>query len=139
MPEEKPIPPEHESESKDDAAKDEETLNDALSESSVNPVVPEFPDVHDLPTLIDLEKNDDDETDDILPVRQPPEARSDVRRTLPGSGGYDPNPDFTKEQEGGQTVPHIVPFEHTLVHVPGEEPPPARSCLLYTSPSPRDG
>ncbi|GEM_PF-228410 len=67
---------------------------------------------------------------------QPSDEPSDPKKTLPGSGGLDPNPDMTpgaapptrttpgvepSPQELGYTVPHIVPFEHTLVHVPGEE------------------
>jgi penicillin-binding protein 1C len=46
----------------------------------------------------------------------------DPKKTLMGSGGLDPNPDFAPKlpTEAGFTVPHIVPFEHTLVHVPGE-------------------
>lgn len=46
----------------------------------------------------------------------------DPKRTLVGSGGLDPNPDFAPKlpTEAGFTVPHIVPFEHTLVHIPGE-------------------
>ncbi len=52
---------------------------------------------------------------------------TDPKRTLPGSGGFDPNPDFNRgkqapREEDGNTVPHIVPFEYTMVHVPGEEP-----------------
>jgi len=73
----------------------------------------------------------------------------DPKKTLPGSGGFDPNPDFTpgtyapppprqpaptNPHDANYTVPHIVPFEHTMVHVPGttqtDQPkapqPPAR-------------
>jgi penicillin-binding protein 1C len=46
----------------------------------------------------------------------------DPKKTLPGSGGMDPNPDFNPEDPrnipAGYTVPHIVPLEHTVVHVP---------------------
>ncbi|MEO8397849.1 MAG: transglycosylase domain-containing protein, partial [Chloroflexota bacterium] len=124
--------PEFNPESQDDSALDEApgaTQTDSLE----NPVTPDVPDVHDLPTLIDLESNfsdDDDETSDLFPVNPAAagQARTDPRRTLPGSGGYDPNPDFEENQpqDGGQTLPHMVPFEHTLVHVPGEEHPPRR-------------
>ncbi len=59
-------------------------------------------------------------------------AQQYARKTLPGSGGFDPNPDFADEGfddlESGDTVPHIVPFEHTLVHVPGEEHPPRKAA-----------
>jgi len=153
MPEEKPLPPEFDPEnnpeSHDDSIPDEATeatLHDAAldenpasaqdgvpaNESAENPA---NLDVHDLPTLIDLEKNisgDDDETSDLFPVNPSAagQARTDPRRTLPGSGGYDPNPDFgegqNQPQDSGQTMPHIVPFEHTLVHVPGEEHPPRK-------------
>ncbi len=109
----------------------ERELDDALAALAPQPIVPDVPDAHDLPTL-DL---DDDETDDLFPVK-PTAPRSDAprgsaqpndpRRTLPGSGGYDPNPDFSESEQGDQTMPHIVPFEHTLVHVPGEEHRPSK-------------
>ncbi len=51
-------------------------------------------------------------------------------QTLSGSGGLDPNPDFQAKPQAPKyqapaptdqnTQPHVVPFEHTLVHVPGE-------------------
>ncbi|MDX2138049.1 MAG: transglycosylase domain-containing protein [Chloroflexota bacterium] len=51
-----------------------------------------------------------------------PRVPTDPKKTLPGSGGMDPNPDFFPEDPrnvpAGYTVPHIVPFEHTVVHVP---------------------
>ncbi|MEP7292303.1 MAG: transglycosylase domain-containing protein [Chloroflexota bacterium] len=144
MPEDKPFPPERDpemdkntvpGEPQDDASASAEgapsALDDALSESQFNPVVA---DAHDLPTL-EMDE-DDDETDDLQPVKAapPPTPRSDPRKTLPGSGGYDPNPDFLSEGasgdtpfDGGQTLPHFVPFEHTLVHVPGEENRPRPS------------
>ncbi len=103
MPDEKPFPPE------------DDSLDDTM-----RPDQP-LPDVHDLPTL-DMDE-DDDETDDIHPVDAP--VRPDPRKTLPSSGGLDPNPDFDTEEAGEQTAPHIVPFQHTLVHVPGEEHRPA--------------
>ncbi len=60
--------------------------------------------------------------------------------TLAGSGGLDPNPDFTRRPPTPPpatpyqgTQPHVVPFEHTLVHVPGESrPQPAQ----HTQPRP---
>ncbi len=82
-------------------------------------------DIHDQPT----------QTMDSAPRETPPGAPP----TLHGSGGLDPNPDFTPERlkrlerpigtdpdpdetpgafEAGYTVPHIIPFEHTVVHVP---------------------
>ncbi len=57
---------------------------------------------------------------------------SDPKQTLAGSGGLDPNPDFQQKSQSPKsqsqqpavpnqnTQPHVVPFEHTLVHVPGE-------------------
>ncbi|MDZ4767602.1 MAG: transglycosylase domain-containing protein [Chloroflexota bacterium] len=81
-------------------------------------------DLHDLPTL---SLDDSRQTDDLSAL------------TLPGTGGLDPNPDFIPTAqtrlerqpgadldddetppsfEAGHTVPHVVPFEHTLVHVP---------------------
>lgn len=134
MPEEKPFPPEQQPSEQDSQANKntvpgepqndpDATLDDLLSQSQFNPVIK--PDTHDLPTL---EMDEDDETDDLVPVdaqkpaNTPP--RPDPRKTLPGSGGYDPNPDFSEETpfDGGQTQPHVVPFEHTMVHIPGEEP-----------------
>ncbi|MBE2269599.1 MAG: transglycosylase domain-containing protein, partial [Anaerolinea sp.] len=86
-------------------------------------------DLHDKPTL-------------PLPEDSLPEAPADLPesprmnvRTLAGSGGLDPNPDFeppVKDDDTpamfgeGVTMPHIVPFEHTMVHVPGENPLPPR-------------
>ena len=61
-------------------------------------------------------------------VALPDEPGHDPKKTLPGSGGMDPNPDFNPEDPrhvpAGYTVPHIVPLEHTVVHVPvqGVEP-----------------
>ena len=157
MPEDKSLPPEFDPESQpesqpraqNDSASDEASVDAAATsevaaarEADAADVTqtdglenPADIDVHDLPTLIDLEKHfseDDDETSDLFPVNPSAadQPRSDPRRTLPGSGGYDPNPDFGDEpvQDGGQTVPHIVPFEHTLVHVPGEEHPPRKAA-----------
>ncbi len=53
---------------------------------------------------------------------------SDPGQTLAGSGGLDPNPDFqnkspAQSSPNQHTQPHVVPFEHTLVHVPGESRP----------------
>ena len=157
MPQDKPFPPEQDPEFDKDTVRGENAndepesqdqlideienaasaaLDDALSESQFNPVVS---DVHDLPTL-EME-DEDDETDDILPVKpHDPAERSDPRKTLPGSGGFDPNPDFASEDtpfDGGQTQPHIVPFQHTLVHVPGEEHRPVRSSQPAQPPNSR--
>ncbi len=122
MPEDKPFPPEREPDESDETSHGDETsLEDTIRETPEDLPAPDV-DVHDLPTLIDMEgEEDDDETDDLIPVKAPPDPRSDPRKTLPGSGGYDPNPDFSEDTEDNQTLPHIVPFEHTLVHVPGEE------------------
>ncbi|MFN8452177.1 MAG: transglycosylase domain-containing protein [Anaerolineae bacterium] len=138
MPEDKPIPPEQDPHPAPDENSPEADGNDVLEPESSAPShqdsqldLPtdqdDAPDVHDLPTLIDMEQDDDDETDDMVPVTLPPAPRPDPRKTLPGSGGYDPNPDFDSGQvDDSQTVPHIVPFEHTLVHVPGEEHTPPK-------------
>lgn len=132
MPEDKPFPPEQEPEAEGDDALDEgESLDDSQRNLPTDRGdAPDMLDVHDLPTLIDMEgDDDDDETDDIIPVTLPPAARPDPRKTLPGSGGYDPNPDFNAEtpDDSQSTIPHIVPFEHTLVHVPGEEHAPRQA------------
>lgn len=82
---------------------------------------------------------------DAPTVPLPDDEPEDPRKTLLGSGGLDPNPDFnpprTTRYETQSTVPHIVPFQHTLVHVPGENrsnrvanPPPN-----YTQPAPGYG
>ncbi len=124
MSDEKPLPPEPQEPG------EEESLEGQTEPRDPTPVEPPDVDVHDLPTLIDLEKNaehDDEETDDIFPVGSQNQSPSSPR-TLPGSGGLDPNPDFTAANpEGGQTVPHIVPFQHTMVHVPGEEHAPIQA------------
>ena len=148
MPEEKPFPPDQEPEEEHDPLP---TFSDDLTDDELDAVAPletdapietgvpqetstrmeaDATDLHDLPTL-EMDEEDDDETDDIVPVKLPSDARPDPRKTLPGSGGLDPNPDFEDEQaefDGGQTLPHIVPFEHTMVHVPGEEHPPRREA-----------
>ncbi|MCC6802544.1 MAG: transglycosylase domain-containing protein, partial [Anaerolineae bacterium] len=136
MPEEKPFPPdnppdnppERPPEAEGGDRLDPEAVSSSPDDSQVDlPTAhPDVPDVHDLPTLIDMEQ-DDDETDDMIPVTLPPAPRPDPRQTLPGSGGFDPNPDFNADEpDDSQTLPHIVPFEHTLVHVPGEEHTPPR-------------
>ena len=78
---------------------------------------PPAPDVHDLPTM-------------PPPLEQNPTSSNDPRQTLAGSGGLDPNPDFSSSEahRGEYTVPHIVPFQHTMVHVPPERgTPPAQT------------
>jgi membrane peptidoglycan carboxypeptidase len=61
----------------------------------------------------------------LPPLDEPPAApvpsagmpsAHDPKKTLPGTGGYDPNPDFVAQP----TMPHIAPPQHTLVHIPGE-------------------
>src|SRR5262249_42969615 len=90
------------------------------------------PDKHDLPTM---------------PMPAEPGA-SDPKKTLPGSGGLDPNPDFPPQDsspESGHTVPHIVPPQYTMVHIPGEEhkypppppPPPVAKPSQYPTHPPR--
>ena len=87
--------------------------------------VPNVPDVHEMPTS---------------PLDE--QQAGDPKKTLAGSGGYDPNPDFLPPNPGeNSTVPHIVPFQHTLVHVPGEtrrpvQPSPARQQLHQNYPIP---
>lgn len=109
--------------------------------------------------LISIDAVSDPHEQPTLPI--PSESTEDPKLTLPGSGGYDPNPDFTPptestpepsppEADSGYTVPHIVPFQHTLVHVPGEsrpmppaaaphpaQPPPPQTTQIrqYTQPS----
>ncbi|MBK8023425.1 MAG: transglycosylase domain-containing protein [Chloroflexi bacterium] len=89
-------------------------------------------DVHDLPTLALNDAPEDAES--LVKSKGRPRGEFTSPETLPGSGGLDPNPDFQHDLsddrfpddddetppafEAGQTVPHIVPFEHTLVHVP---------------------
>lgn len=126
----------------------EHTMSEAADEdihhaqtTDIDPVV----DLHDKPTLPLPEDAPD-------PVRLNP-------KTLPGSGGFDPNPDFLKQEPPikdddtpplfgeGVTMPHIVPFEHTMVHVPGEsrrpvstagrtQQPPRRAAQEPTIPAP---
>lgn len=92
----------------------------------------------------------------------PHDPRRASAQTLPGSGGFDPNPDFdagktmrTQPAQGsgrassampqttgrttGQgaefTQPHVVPFQHTMVHVPPENP----AFSQNTMPGPAQG
>jgi penicillin-binding protein 1C len=95
--------------SEDDPAAAEGTL----AREVTDPTLP--PDAHMLPTM---------------PI--PNEPGYDPKKTLPGTGGMDPNPDFAPEdpfaEQRAYTVPHIVPFEHTVVHVPvqdGQQQKPA--------------
>ncbi|MBN8635933.1 MAG: penicillin-binding protein [Anaerolineae bacterium] len=95
-------------------------------------------DIHSAQTT-DLDPAVDLHEKPTLPLPEDePEARLNPR-TLPGSAGFDPNPDFVKKDEPpvkdddtpdmfgeGATMPHIVPFEHTMVHVPGESRRPAQ-------------
>lgn len=68
----------------------------------------------------------------------------DVMATLAGTGGLDPNPDVKPSaqaydfdmndfdfDENNQTMPHVVPFEHTMVHVPGENVYPPNEQTYY--------
>jgi penicillin-binding protein 1C len=85
-------------------------------------------DIHNAQTT-DIEPPLDLHEKPTLPLpEEPAEVRANPK-TLPGSGGFDPNPDFeppVKDDDTpamfgeGVTMPHIVPFEHTMVHVPGE-------------------
>ncbi|MDX2162437.1 MAG: transglycosylase domain-containing protein [bacterium] len=102
--------------------------------SQHTPTPENTPDTHEQATVPITTDSLDRDAESI-----PPEAAHDAhdpKKTLPGSGGFDPNPDFmpptapheaprppapTQQNDPGYTVPHIVPFEHTLVHVPGEE------------------
>ncbi|MBL8131235.1 MAG: transglycosylase domain-containing protein [Anaerolineae bacterium] len=85
---------------------------------------PSAADLHDLPTLALSDESGDVES--LVRSKGRPRGEFISPETLPGSGGLDPNPDFLPDDddetppafEAGQTLPHIVPFEHTLVHVP---------------------
>ncbi|NDJ61877.1 MAG: hypothetical protein GYB67_12175 [Chloroflexi bacterium] len=86
-----------------------------------------------------------------MPIPREP-GTPDPKQTLPGSGGLDPNPDFTVPHDQGTqrnpalqiepTQPHIVPFEHTLVHVPEDHrnrrsnPPPPPQHAGQNVPAP---
>ncbi|MCS7071810.1 MAG: transglycosylase domain-containing protein, partial [Anaerolinea sp.] len=93
----------------------------------------------------------------------PHEPRRPDAQTLVGSGGLDPNPDFSAgrtqrtqpvpgsgravtpppQQSAGRTgtpgteftQPHVVPFQHTLVHVPPER----AAYNQHTQPGPAQG
>ncbi|MBW4439538.1 MAG: transglycosylase domain-containing protein [Pleurocapsa minor GSE-CHR-MK-17-07R] len=66
-----------------------------------------------------------------LPAATGAHPPADPQKTLAGSGGLDPNPDFAPPPKPktpppapkvstGETIPPMKPFEHTMVHVPGE-------------------
>lgn len=147
MPEDKPLPPELEPLHEDDAGDDTEPL---ILDAQARPVLETpvdspvtAPDVHDLPTM------------PIQTQERPAplaEGDFDAKQTLPGTGGLDPNPDFETSRrqtvssqppalDSGQTVPHIVPFQHTMVHVPGEQHsayrPPQHSAQPPAIPGPQ--
>jgi penicillin-binding protein 1C len=68
----------------------------------------EYDDDHDVP--FKLPKANQDETEDIDPVKLGPTMPSSGstvphdKRTLPGSGGFDPNPDFAPRSEAAKTI-----------------------------------
>lgn len=108
------------------------------TEPNLKPVPPneQVGDLHDLPTA----SLDADEPDFLA--------------TLPGSGGLDPNPDFPPRQArldrpfgapldpdetpdslaAGETMLHIVPFEHTVVHVPPSSFAPPTPAPAFARP-----
>jgi penicillin-binding protein 1C len=79
-----------------------------------------------------------------LPLPDDPMQSGMSMATLPGSGGFDPNPDFAPPPDpvaAGYTVPHVQPLQHTWVHVPGETadyaaPPPPRPQPSAPYPAP---
>lgn len=93
-------------------------------ESAAQPAVDTPPDHHEAPTQ--------DFTQQTVPTQNPL-----AKETLAGSGGLDPNPDFPAQPfNDGMTVPHIVPFQHTMVHIPSEQQPPAQPPPpQYTQPT----
>ncbi|MCC6615066.1 MAG: transglycosylase domain-containing protein [Anaerolineae bacterium] len=101
---------------------DEPQTPETLSHEATDPTLPPN-DPNALPTM-------------PLPA-QPDDS---AKKTLAGTGGLDPNPDFDpRDQPAAYTVPHIVPFEHTVVHVPiagGKEQPAPSSGQTQPPPPP---
>ena len=109
---------------------------------------PESDSIHNAQTT-DIDPAVDLHEKPTLPL--PEEAPRLNPKTLAGSGGLDPNPDFLKNEPPvkdddtpamfgeGVTMPHIVPFEHTMVHVPGESRAPraARTQPQRVNPPPQ--
>lgn len=108
---------------------------------------PPTDDMHDLPTQ-SLE-NAEEDVESLVKSKSRPRGEFIAPETLPGSGGLDPNPDFLPDDddetppafEAGQTLPHVVPFEHTLVHVPEpgrrtSQPQPAPQAQRYSEEQP---
>lgn len=79
------------------------------------PELPQLPEVDDSVETLAREA-----TDPTLPPDEPlPPIPDHTKKTLAGTGGLDPNPDWNpQDQPAAYTQPHIVPFEHTVVHVP---------------------
>lgn len=140
-----PEPPREDDETDDLILPDYAALDAAAAESDL----PRLPDAPDLPETLARET-----TDPTLPpdahmmetmqgAGDESERTVDPKKTLPGSGGMDPNPDFYVEDPrnvpAGYTVPHVVPFEHTMVHIPGEtnEYPPVAPPPPPPAPMPR--
>lgn len=76
--------------------------------------------------------------------------KPDLGRTMVGSGGLDPNPDFAPRAQNpprppvDHTQPHIVPLQHTQIHVPDAAarpratvPPAPRPAALTLPNTPR--
>lgn len=96
---------------------DEPVTSETLAREATDPTLPPS-DPNTLPTMPGQGRQETDA----------------AKKTLAGTSGLDPNPDFDpRDQPAAYTVPHIVPFEHTVVHVPvaGSKeqpaPPPGQS------------
>ncbi|MCA9904602.1 MAG: transglycosylase domain-containing protein, partial [Anaerolineae bacterium] len=89
---------------------DEPATSETLAREATDPTLPPS-DPNALPTM----------------PGQGSQETDSAKKTLAGTSGLDPNPDFDpRDQPAAYTVPHIVPFEHTVVHVPvagGKEQP----------------
>jgi len=128
------MPPIHAQESDDPRAGGDFADSSTPAAQGTSPYLP-----NTAPTAPTLPPLSDAEMQDPRPARSAPRVAESAKKTLPGSGGFDPNPDFGSggvqrtdnsrpnvARDGrqvppdGSTLPHYAPPQHTLVHIPGE-------------------
>lgn len=103
---------------------DETPLELGLQKPSVKPSKTDLwdreRDAHNMPTM---------------PIPREPGV-PDYKKTLPGSGGFDPNPDFEPPQQEGNTVPHQVVSQDTVMNMRPVVDPYVRQPAQQSVPTP---
>lgn len=143
MPEERDEFPENSSGSLDDDVPFRLPPDDALEDNDETPLEQNRPGMK--PSQSDLwDRERDAHNMPTMPIPREP-GTPDYKKTLPGTGGLDPNPDFEPPQEAGNTVPHQPLSENTVLNMrpvadsyPRSQPAPQRTQQpLYTPPPPQ--